>query len=255
MEIGAWLDASRQRCEALARGLGGAAQGALALDGAPSIDTLCWSAASFAAGVGVGLRFGAARRGLFQRIVAAHELAHDAIGPTSALLRGRVIKVADGDTLRLLHTPTPFHASRLRDSDKVSAVALQVRLCTIDAPETAKFGKPAQPFGEAAKQHLERLVLGRMVSVRVLSRDQYGRAVGSVVRGRWPLRSHVDEDMLRTGLAEVYHGGGAVYGPRGKEHYVALELAAKRARRGMWAQGAQFESAAVFKARTVSGAK
>lgn len=208
---------------------------------------LQWSTAACAAGIAIGIRLGRVRP-FWRRIVSVHQI--DAIGPISPVLRGRVVTVADGDTLRLLHVPTFLHSTRLRNGDKVSTNTLQVRLCTIDAPETGKFGKLGQPFGEEAKRFLERLVLGRMVSVRVLAKDQYGRAVGSVVRGWWPLRAHVDQEMLRAGLAEVYRGSGAVYGPLGKAHYVSLEAAAQQAGRGLWAQGAKVESAAAFKARS-----
>jgi micrococcal nuclease len=59
--------------------------------------------------------------------------------------------------------------------EKVSAVALPIRLCTIDTPETAKFGKPGQPFGEDAKTLLKNMVDDKIIRVRLLQKDQYGK--------------------------------------------------------------------------------
>merc|ERR1712226_578758 len=97
--------------------------------------------------------------------------------------------------------------------------------------ETAKFGKKGQPFGEEAKQALKNLLGNNRVYVRLLQKDQYGRAVAQVfIRRRIPWIGpplHVDEYMLKQGLAEVYTGGGAVYGPKGLETYKELEATAR----------------------------
>jgi endonuclease YncB( thermonuclease family) len=178
------------------------------------------------------------------------------IGPAAPWLRGRVLTVSDGDTVRFLHAPTIFHSTRLSEGEKLSDTALAVRVCTIDTPETAKFGKPGQPYGDAAKDYLASMVDDRIVRVRILQKDQYGRAVAQIRAGRhwysfWQ-SPHVDERMLKAGLAEVYRGGGAVYGHKGKQAYIDMETAAKKRNKGMWAQ-ADRESAAEFKARMKAG--
>ncbi|KAJ1619354.1 hypothetical protein T492DRAFT_1086281 [Pavlovales sp. CCMP2436] len=216
---------------------------------APSWSTVGKSALLFTAATLLGIRLGRVRP-FWRRWSSVHDIPASAFGDKAPLIRGRVVRVADGDTIRLLHTPTWFSKSRLSQGDIHTGTSLQLRLCTVDAPETAHFGKPAQPFGEDAKAFVEGKLLDRMVSVRLLMKDQYGRAVASVVRNRWPFRSHISEELLRAGLAEVYRGGGAVYGPAGKAHYIALEAKAKHSRRGMWAQKGKIESAAEFKART-----
>ena len=168
-------------------------------------------------------------------------------GDDAPALRGRAVRIADGDTLRFYHTPLPWQ--RPPPKMKVSEQALSIRLCTVDAPETAKFGKPGQPFGPEAREELRRFLEGAVVRVRLLRRDQYGRAVAQVFTGRWPSRAHADAHLLRKGLAEVYQGGGAVYGPKGKGAYLALEKAARRKKLGIWSQKNR-ESAAEFKKRT-----
>eukprot|EP00562_Extubocellulus_spinifer_P007277 CAMPEP_0178535506 /NCGR_PEP_ID=MMETSP0696-20121128/35579_1 /TAXON_ID=265572 /ORGANISM="Extubocellulus spinifer, Strain CCMP396" /LENGTH=341 /DNA_ID=CAMNT_0020167645 /DNA_START=37 /DNA_END=1062 /DNA_ORIENTATION=- len=170
-------------------------------------------------------------------------------GPNAPLLRGRVVSVSDGDTVRFLSAPTIFHTSRLQDGQKMSRVALPIRICTIDTPETAKFGKPGQPFGEEAKTRLSDLVDDRIVRIRLLQKDQYGRAVAEVRSGFFPpFYKYMDEQMLKAGLAEVYQGSGAVYGYKGKDAYLRMQEEAKASKEGMWSQKDR-ESAAEFKAR------
>jgi micrococcal nuclease len=191
----------------------------------------------------IGVRMGRSSLG-FRRKTAVHDISN--IGPESPWLKGRVVSVNDGDTFRFYHTPTPFHSSKPGQDEKISDVALPIRICTIDTPETAKFGKPSQPFGIEAKDFLSKLILDRKVNVQLLMKDQYGRAVAQVQAGRFWKRN-VDEQMLRKGLAEVYLGSGAVYGAKGKDFYLALQEKATRKKLGIWSDPKR-ESAAEFKA-------
>ena len=75
------------------------------------------------------------------------------------LLEGRVVRIADGDTLTVL------------DGDQIQH---RVRLAGIDAPERG------QPFGARAKQNLARLTFGNPVEIRWHKPDRYGRLVGQV---------------------------------------------------------------------------
>jgi endonuclease YncB( thermonuclease family) len=192
----------------------------------------------------------------WRRLTSVADISAADVGPTAPWLRGRVLKVSDGDTFRFLHTPTMFSATNLAEGEKMSETALAVRVCTIDTPETAKFGKPSQPYGDTAKEYLQSMIGDRTVHVQLLQKDQYGRAVAQVKkRGLlyycWPGFKYMDEEMLKAGFAEVYRGGGAVYGRKGKDAYVAMEQATKSRKKGMWAQ-ANRESAAEFKARMKS---
>jgi endonuclease YncB( thermonuclease family) len=94
-------------------------------------------------------------------------------------LLGKVIHVADGDTITVL------------DANKVQH---KIRLSGIDAPEKA------QPFGDKAKQSLSDLVFGKPVSVETDKTDRYGREVGKV------LVDSVDANLeqVRRGLAWHY---------------------------------------------------
>lgn len=85
----------------------------------------------------------------------ARILARDEATPVPDL-EGRVVKVADGDTVSLLDSARQQH---------------RLRLYGIDAPEWD------QPHGEAAKKALASLVAGKQVQAVVVDRDSLDRAV------------------------------------------------------------------------------
>lgn len=94
-------------------------------------------------------------------------------------ISGKVISVADGDTMTIL------------TADKKQ---LKIRLSGIDAPEKG------QDFGTVARQQLNNLCYGKNVTVESKGEDQYGRVLGVVyVDGL-----NVNEYMVRNGLAWYY---------------------------------------------------
>ena len=121
-----------------------------------------------------------------------------------AELLGRVVGLADGDTLTLLT------AERRQ---------VRVRLGEIDTPESR------QPYGTRAQQVLSGLVFGKDVRIVVQDTDRYGRTVGRVYTGP----QDVNAEMVRQGAAWVYrqysHDAGLL----------RVEAEAKAARRGLWA--------------------
>ena len=78
--------------------------------------------------------------------------------PCSALT-GKVISVADGDTITILDSSNQRH---------------KIRLYGIDTPEKG------QAYGEAAKKHTARLAHRKIANVKVYDTDKYGRTVGVV---------------------------------------------------------------------------
>lgn len=129
------------------------------------------------------------------------------------LLTGRVVKIADGDTLSIM----------TKDSQK----PVKIRLYGIDAPETAKRGAPGQPYGQAAADFLKKLVAGQTVTVTVMGQDRYGRILGIVeVDG---LNANVK--LLAEGYAWAYRE----YLDRTlKNQFVTFETEAKVRKRGLW---------------------
>ncbi len=131
----------------------------------------------------------------------------------AATLRGRVVAVADGDTITVLD------AARRRS---------RVRLAGIDAPESR------QPFGAAAKRSLSALVFGADVEVEYRKRDRYGRIVGRV------LRDGHDAGLaqIEAGLAWHYRHYASEQSPQDRAAYAQAEHDARAVRRGLWADRA-----------------
>jgi endonuclease YncB( thermonuclease family) len=74
-------------------------------------------------------------------------------------ITGKVVAIADGDTLTVLDASNRQH---------------KIRLDGIDAPESS------QDFGSRAKQSLSDLVFGKTVNVISSKKDRYGRTLGKV---------------------------------------------------------------------------
>lgn len=78
----------------------------------------------------------------------------------AATINGRVVAVADGDTITVLDNTNTQH---------------KIRLAGIDAPEKK------QAFGNVSKKSLSDLVYGKQVDVDWQKHDRYGRTVGKVI--------------------------------------------------------------------------
>jgi hypothetical protein len=89
------------------------------------------------------------------------------------------VAVHDGDTVTVL------------DGERVQH---RVRIAGIDAPEKG------QPFGEAAKEGLSRLVQGKQVEARCRKHDRYGREVCALFVGT----QDIGLEQVRSGLAWWY---------------------------------------------------
>jgi endonuclease YncB( thermonuclease family) len=127
----------------------------------------------------------------------------------AATITGKVVAVADGDTITVL------------DANKVQH---KIRLGGIDAPEKA------QPFGDKAKQSLSDLVYGKTVTVDTDKTDRYGREVGKV------LVDGVDTNLeqVRRGLAWHYKAYQREQSPSDRLAYAAAEKDAAAAHLGLW---------------------
>ena len=91
---------------------------------------------------------------------------------------GKVVGVADGDTITVLH----------------NGKGERIRLYGIDTPEKR------QAFGKKAKQFTARMVYGKIVEVETKDVDRYGRTVGLVyVDGQ-----SLNEALIKNGYAWVY---------------------------------------------------
>lgn len=82
------------------------------------------------------------------------------------------------------------------------------------------------------------MVKGNTVKLKLLQRDQYGRAVASVSIPRFFfLKQDVSLKLLDEGLAVVYRGKDACYGSEeNKKLYNTAEYKAKKSKKGIWSQ-------------------
>lgn len=123
--------------------------------------------------------------------------------PAWADFTGKVVAVADGDTITVL-----------RDKEQV-----KVRLAEIDAPEKA------QAFGNKSKQVLSALVYGKAVLVVEQGHDRYKRTIGRVYQGD----VDVSAEQIKQGMAWVYRKYSK------DKTLLPLEDEAKAQRLGLWA--------------------
>jgi micrococcal nuclease len=156
-------------------------------------------------------------------------------------IKAVVVKVTDGDTVRVRHITKGRKSADFTGSLKENTIA--VRIAAVDTPEIAKFGNNGQKFGEEAKEFTTFKLLGKKVTIKLLSLDRYGRVIGrilyrenSVLPKFLTSKKDISEELLQHGLASVYRQGGAQYdGP--VEKWNAIEKQAISRRRGMWVNG------------------
>lgn len=118
---------------------------------------------------------------------------------------GKVIGVADGDTITVLHEQRPE----------------RIRLYGIDCPEKR------QAFGNKAKWFISQLAFGKTAEVEPVTRDRYGRTIALVRVDDVEL----NEKLVEEGFAWVY----VAYCKSSRCHnWEILQLKAQVERRGLW---------------------
>lgn len=169
-------------------------------------------------------------------------------------LLGKVVSVGDGDNFHFFHTPGGYLAGWgwLRKVPNTSArkpkgETIHVRLCGIDAPERAHFGRPAQPDSEKALKWLKNYILGRRVKILPLSRDQYDRIVAEVRVRKFTGLKNVSEEMLRSGWAVVYESKTGAEFNGNIRLFQSLEKESRRKRRGIFRSGLRIQTPGEYK--------
>lgn len=134
----------------------------------------------------------------------------------TAAPRARVVEVIDGDTV-VVELP--------------GGATDTVRLLGVDTPETVHPTKGVQCFGPEASAFTKRRLSGRVVELEsdLVARDLYGRRLAFV----WVHGHRFNDVLLRRGFARLL-----VIPPNGAHarEMLAEELAARHARRGLWAE-------------------
>ena len=130
-------------------------------------------------------------------------------GVSAETLYGRVVGVADGDTLTLLDRDNRQH---------------KIRISGIDAPEKG------QPFGEVSRQNLARLVFDRNVRAECYKEDRYRRQVCRLFDGS----RDVALAQLDAGLAWWFRRYAAEQPPQERAEYASAEDRARADAVGLW---------------------
>lgn len=127
----------------------------------------------------------------------------------SETIRGKVVAIADGDSITVLDAQWDQH---------------KIRLAGIDAPEKK------QAFGQRAKEHISALLFSRSVAVEAEKKDRYGRTVGKVlVDGQ-----DVNLAMVAAGFAWHYKQYASEQSATDRLIYDQAERVSRQTRRGLW---------------------
>ena len=127
----------------------------------------------------------------------------------AATLQGKVVSVADGDTVTVLDAQKTQH---------------KIRLQGIDAPEKA------QAFGNKSKQSLHEMVHGKQVTVEYQKKDKYGRVVGKVMLNN----TDVCLEQVTRGMAWHYKAYASEQSKEEQESYAQAETKAQAQSMGLW---------------------
>lgn len=134
-------------------------------------------------------------------------------GVHADVISGKVVRVADGDTITVLDANLQQH---------------KIRLAGIDAPERR------QAFGQRSREFLASMVAAQQVDVETEKTDKYGRSVGKVIlEGR-----DVNLAVVAAGLAWHYKEYESEQTPSDRMLYASDEQEARRFRRGLWVDNA-----------------
>jgi len=133
--------------------------------------------------------------------------------PASDLVEAHVIRVVDGDTIKV----------------RIDGTDYRLRYIGVDTPETNHPTLGVEPFGPEATEANRELVEGETVLLEkdVSETDQYGRLLRYVYVGDLM----VNEELLRRGLARV-----VTFPPDVKyiDRFLEVQRAAQAAGLGMW---------------------
>lgn len=145
----------------------------------------------------------------FLSVFVASSILAFSVSTFADTIQGRVVSIADGDTVTVLDaTNTQW----------------KIRLMGIDAPEKK------MPFGQRSKDNLSDLVFNKQVSVEYSKQDRYGRTVGKI------LFNGIDANLeqIKAGMAWHYKQYQREQSPNERVIYTEAEEMARAGRKGLW---------------------
>jgi len=160
------------------------------------------------------------------KILVAAFFCLAAVADAQTSLTGRVVAIADGDTITVLDATKTQH---------------RIRIAGTDAPERG------QPGGQRSKESLSALVYDQSVRIESIKRDRFDRIIGKV----WvaspgsPCCGRPDCPMtLDAGLAQITMGRAWWFrkyadeqSPEDRSRYEFAEQEARAKKAGLWWDG------------------
>jgi endonuclease YncB( thermonuclease family) len=130
----------------------------------------------------------------------------DALSFVPPIEKGLVVKVYDGDTITIV-SKLPYPDSPL--------YKFSVRLNGIDCPEIKGKDKSEKECAQLAKQEMTDLVLNKVVTLKNIDTEKYGRILADVYIDDL----HINKHMIDKRLAVIYDGGTKFYPKNWMEYY------------------------------------
>lgn len=127
------------------------------------------------------------------------------------VIEGKVVKVADGDTITIVNSV---------------GYKQKIRLQAIDAPETQ------QAFGKICSKQLSEKVMNANVIIEYEKKDQYGRLLGTV----WLGERDINLEQIAEGCAWYYDHYKDQWSVQIDEEYTRAQNYAQNNRLGLWKQ-------------------
>jgi endonuclease YncB( thermonuclease family) len=125
--------------------------------------------------------------------------------------KGIVIKVYDGDTITIA-SKLPYPSSPL--------YRFSVRLNGIDCPEIKGKDENEKQCAQIAKQEMSDLILDKIVSLKNVQTEKYGRILADVYIGEL----HVNKHLIEKRLAISYDGGTKISPTNWMNYYCKGDL-------------------------------
>jgi len=170
--------------------------------------------------IGLGLVIYASKRDERNAFAPASKPYSSARG--AGELTGRIVAIADGDTVTLLGEHNEQY---------------KIRVAGIDAPEKK------QAFGTRAKEKMSQLVYGKPVTVEWKKRDMYGRIIGKIFVASGECRVSSCLKNIDVGLNQIENGLAWHYKQYEKEQsaadrvaYANAEVDARSKKIGLWSE-------------------
>ena len=115
------------------------------------------------------------------KIVVAFFIISTTVSVLAETVKGKIIRVVDGDTV----------LARTVDNKKI-----RIRLSGIDAPEKK------QAYGIESKKFLENLISSKIVKISISKKDKYKRYLGMIFLNK----TNINLELVKSGNAWAYRG-------------------------------------------------